>query len=64
MSDLMTLETMAYHLEVSEEWLLKETKAGKIPCRKIEGQYFFNRLVVEQAIADGPHRCLDPEDNE
>ena len=64
MSNLLTLETMAGYLGVSEGWLLKQTKAGNIPCRKIEDQIFFNREVVEQAIADGPHRRLDPEDDE
>lgn len=64
MSDLMTLELMAEHLRISEVWLLRETKAGNIPCREIEGQFFFNRERVEQAIADGPHRRLGPEGDE
>lgn len=64
MSDLMTLESLAEYLKVSEDWLLNATRAGKIPCWKFENQLFFNRHSVEQAIADGAHRRLEPEGDE
>lgn len=51
MSDLCTLHKLAYELKLPREWLRDEADAGRMPCLRIEGRYFFNRAAVEQALA-------------
>ena len=64
MNDLLSLSRMARRLSVTQQWLLDQADAGKIPSLKAGNRYLFNPAAVEDVLAARAARTQKGGDND
>jgi hypothetical protein len=56
---LVGLSRLAAELRLPRNWLKQEAQAGRLPCLRVGRRLLFNRVAVEQVLAD---RAANPAD--
>ena len=59
MPALVSLNRLAAELRLPRNWLKQEAQAGRLPCLRVGRRLLFNRVAVEQVLAD---RAANPAD--
>ena len=61
MPALVGLSRLAAELRLPRNWLKQEAQAGRLPCLRVGRRLLFNRVAVEQVLAD---RAANPADQQ
>ena len=56
---LVGLSRLSAELRLPRNWLKQEAQAGRLPCLRVGRRLLFNRVAVEQVLAD---RAANPAD--
>ena len=46
--EILTIKQLGYYLQINPATLYKMARAGKIPCKKISGQWRFKKSIIDK----------------
>jgi len=50
--EIMTIKQLGDYLQINPATLYKMARAGKIPCKKISGQWRFKKSVIDKWLEE------------